>query len=1234
MSLTVTEITMATPDVICVEIHDGPIRKGVLTNMGSTQSGDFVTWNNYADPAQGGINELGRVFGPNKDYVKFQDKNPLTFLGRVGAVDFASYGTIGGRTVTAASLKSKPYQEGKGAGNQSAGAQAGYAITSFQHFIYLSLSANLPQGGPYTITFPASSNIVAASFAFEDHVTRSHAIRTSFIGHRPGDVTKIAYLAVWIPGRVNEGQTDFINTYGLNTFELINDRGSVLFTGSIVQRVTPSTSEPTVTSGGITRYASTENPPVHVTGIAAGTPGVVTAPSHGLSNGDFIYFRGTDKVSNITLYSVGGAATDTFNLLDSLGANVTIGGTFTAGTAVAGYTDQLFKTYTANRAGTYVFGLDYSAYTTSINDLVRIRVPGLGVSDPFHIHDAVYHEACKTFAKGPYNQRSGIALDGRFGLTRPAPMRHGQNGFTIFKSIVPSAFAVQQFVVTTGAISSNGGGYGTNLTASTIDAGGEWMDAGDWDVFTWGHAVCTAQVLLAADFAIQAGSLTSFNIPQSSAVLDPTNIYPTSLPDLLNEALWGLGCYLRTQDPITGEVPSGLEGSAPDNLFSQNGEGTNDGSPSFLTRSQWYAFKGDELGNFAYAGNAAIASRLLRTLGHITLADTYLDSAILAFDFAEGLYSDSPAGTRDAWYKSPLTTQVVFTANVTSGNFTITSVSSTAGLVVGMELVGRFNFSGTLASGNPQITLIDDLRGVEVGKTITSTGTGIPASSTVLSIDDTTVGAGKITISNNATATGSRDLTCSRTTGLPIDATVNKSNAYITSIDSATQITFINVAPKGSTIPATSTVSGVTLIARNPDAGWSNALYTSNYNLVHATALQDRVFAAGALFRANGGGAAYKSIVDTNVTLTNQQGLDAYGNFEYSQATGATALTIAIFKAGVQGGANSGITNWSSAANVAYKTIVSSASVTQYPLAQWYIFADILNTQGGTPQTKYRGALQAAMGVAHGANQMGISPTNTMGPRSQQAYLHNDAQAMTIDGPPGITAYSFSYVNVGRFPTSFFIFFANSNVSYANDTSSTLADLAANFVPQRIVEPYRVANPGWDNYWTSQGEIAESEFTVQQTVHVQLLIAMYLHAWDGNQSIVIPSGASSAGKGRGLAKKGRRRYQRIEDELSPAQLEHEYRLLQQNIRQAQEAKNAKAREAALLEAAKQIETLADESETVEEIIEASQPQAEPLDWDRVRTDLALAERITQQIANLIADMEEREEDDVETLLLH
>ena len=163
-----------------------------------------------------------------------------------------------------------------------------------------------------------------------------------------------------------------------------------------------------------------------------------------------------------------------------------------------------------------------------------------------------------------------------------------------------------------------------------------------------------------------------------------------------------------------------------------------------------------------------------------------------------------------------LTTTVTFTGNTTSGSPTITSVSSTTGLVAGQGVNGLNVPTNTTISsvGSGTVTL---------SANATATGTAISFTADLYVTGTTTSGSLQITdISPN-------------TTGLTVGMAVISANlpalTYITSIDSSTQITLNNSAT------ATGTAQPITVSANFPTNQVPGVTYLDGYiNVMTKTA--------------------------------------------------------------------------------------------------------------------------------------------------------------------------------------------------------------------------------------------------------------------------------------------------------------------------------------------------------------------------------------------------------------
>src|SRR5580704_11494756 len=87
-AIAVHEITMAAPDIVCVEVRDQPVIKGALVRLTAPDSGPFNTWLSRMNPATGRSDRY-MVVGPRKTNLRFQDLRPTEYLNRSAATTAA-----------------------------------------------------------------------------------------------------------------------------------------------------------------------------------------------------------------------------------------------------------------------------------------------------------------------------------------------------------------------------------------------------------------------------------------------------------------------------------------------------------------------------------------------------------------------------------------------------------------------------------------------------------------------------------------------------------------------------------------------------------------------------------------------------------------------------------------------------------------------------------------------------------------------------------------------------------------------------------------------------------------------------------------------------------------------------------------------------------------------------------------------------------------------------------------
>ena len=606
----VVEVTIAAPDVIGVIIHDPPYVRGKLVKTGPTgkQHGQWARHDG----------QWGRVVGLNHDHIRTFDTAPSSYLDRDAIDDAEAYAKISGLSVEAVYRKSVPYDSG------TSHTLFGRAVdgASFKHYVYLKMSAALPTG-THRIVWPGDA-LPAHDFEYRDTATRAIALHINQNGYAPGDTAKSAFLSLWLPGGPDNGQVDF-RRYGFKTFEVRDDAGKTVYNGPIKLRRTASDPElGTGLPGTLIGYPSVSVPPRKAEALAFEPGGVLTVPGHGLPQDDKgAWFEGfSGPLGHLNgVHRIAVTDKDRFALSE---VTEKIEGDWGSGNL--GSVRPFFLT---NRAGTFVFELDFSAWKPASPDgkQYRIHVPGLGVSDPFEVSKNVWLRAAQTAVGGLYNHRSGIALDGRFGFTRPEAF--GPNAdFDLIQSKLPIVFTsnyhLSSIPIATGVLPEW-------QKAEPAEPGlwGGYMDAGDWDRRIQ-HLEASKVLMDVFEFGGTAAQQAELSLPPSHEVLDPSLYRSLSgAPDLVHEIAWGVDFFRRLQLP-DGKVRGGIESA----------EHPKSAEPSFLESQPVYVNAPDHVSGFAYASAAAKFAGILKSLGNTDLSDLFKDSALRAWSAAEAGFKD------------------------------------------------------------------------------------------------------------------------------------------------------------------------------------------------------------------------------------------------------------------------------------------------------------------------------------------------------------------------------------------------------------------------------------------------------------------------------------------------------------------------------------------------------------------------------------------------------------------
>jgi endoglucanase len=178
--------------------------------------------------------------------------------------------------------------------------------------------------------------------------------------------------------------------------------------------------------------------------------------------------------------------------------------------------------------GESVYEFDFSGLTSTGS--YYVRVPGMGRSHTFRIDAGVYRDVFTNVAHALYLQRCGIAV----GPEDSALFNHGM-------------CHTQAMEMTT---SSNADGFikaGTGIGQSLTAIGG-WHDAGDYDRRVY-HIDPVRRIL--DTYMILSNRCADGDAPIPEA--------GNGVPDMLDEAWWGLRVWMELQDTNDGGVYGGTE---------------------------------------------------------------------------------------------------------------------------------------------------------------------------------------------------------------------------------------------------------------------------------------------------------------------------------------------------------------------------------------------------------------------------------------------------------------------------------------------------------------------------------------------------------------------------------------------------------------------------------------------------------------------------------------------------
>lgn len=283
----------------------------------------------------------------------------------------------------------------------------------------------------------------------------------------------------------------------------------------------------------------------------------------------------------------------------------------------------------ANLTGEDVYELDFSEFQQE--GTFAIHIPGLGRSWPFQITSDGYAEAFYTLMKGLFIQRSGVALERpHTAWERPACFTETRPGNFIAESEPwylqryrtddqPPRFGfrdeegrqirLSQFTLV---------GNSPRDVDPIPGLWGGWHDAADYDR-RYHHYNIVWDLLALAETRSGQFPDGQLNMPQSG----------NGIPDLLDEAWWGVAVWARSQR-ADGAVSSWIEQESHPNA----GHTLESAFVESDREMPFFVSIPDRTGSFAYAASAAWLGRLLQPY-HPQRAAALLQSAERAFAWAQ-----------------------------------------------------------------------------------------------------------------------------------------------------------------------------------------------------------------------------------------------------------------------------------------------------------------------------------------------------------------------------------------------------------------------------------------------------------------------------------------------------------------------------------------------------------------------------------------------------------------------
>jgi endoglucanase len=266
-----------------------------------------------------------------------------------------------------------------------------------------------------------------------------------------------------------------------------------------------------------------------------------------------------------------------------------------------------------NYSQTDVYKMDFSAVTAE--GKYHVVVDGVGKSYDFTIGETGWQSAFENSARGMFHQRSGIALEEEHtDWARPRD-HHPEDGVVVKYStatLMDTSMGLNLKNMDTFYALKEGA---TDVVVP--DAWGGWADAADWDRRIQ-HTESINDLLVLAEMKPDLVKNTTLNIPESD----------NGIPDLIDEALWGVDFFMRLQR-ADGGVSGGIEYDEHPQKY----------EASWVDSNEGFAYAPDSWSSFKFAGSAAKAAFAVAPYDEARAAK-YIDAAVKALEWGDANLPD------------------------------------------------------------------------------------------------------------------------------------------------------------------------------------------------------------------------------------------------------------------------------------------------------------------------------------------------------------------------------------------------------------------------------------------------------------------------------------------------------------------------------------------------------------------------------------------------------------------